>query len=289
MNNIIQNPYFQLLRLHSPAPIFLLLSPCLFSLALDAANFYYYILFAVGAFIMRPAGCIINDIADKDFDKNVERTKNRPIASGKISVKNAIITLTLLLFVGLLILIQLNLYAIIIALCAIPLMFIYPLMKRFTFMPQLFLAITYNMGALIAGAAITGHVTLVHILIYIGCIFWTLGYDTIYAYQDIKDDQLIGVKSTALLFGDLGKWWIENFYKLTIIFLLAAALLADVNLNFLFGIFCGFAIYILYWQIKTLDLEDSANCKKRFDSNMLFGLVLALAFIFGKISIIFIA
>lgn len=277
--------YFEMMRLDKPAGLFLLLSPCFFTLAIEFASFYYYLLFALGAFFMRPAGCIINDLFDREYDKDVERTKNRPIASGRVSTKEALIFLFCLLVPSFIILMQFNLYTIILTLCSIPLIIIYPLMKRITFMPQLFLAIVFNFGALVAGSAVKGSVSVIHIMTYMGCMFWTLGYDTIYAYQDIKDDEEVGVRSSALLFGDAGKWWVSNFYRLAALFLLSAILFASSSMNWLFVLLFGLASYLLYWQVNTLDLENSENCKKRFDSNMYFGLLITLAFIFIRVNI----
>ena len=201
------NLFIELTRLKRPIGYMLLFWPCLWGLTLaydfkeDLINFYkYLILFLVGAILMRSAGCIINDITDKNFDKKVERTKLRPIASGKVSIKLGLFYASILCLLALLILINFNSITIILALCSMPLAFTYPLMKRFTYWPQLFLGITFNYGVILGWTSINPIIDIKPLLLYLGAIFWTLGYDTIYGFQDIKDDEIIGVKSTSILF-----------------------------------------------------------------------------------------
>ena len=197
------NLFIELTRLKKPIGFMLLFWPCAWGLtiAYDFTNnistyFFYLVLFMVGSILMRSAGCIINDIADKEFDKNVERTKNRPIAAGKISIKLGLIYSILLCFLASLVLINFNWLTIILAIGSIPLAFTYPLMKRYTYWPQLFLGITFNYGLILGWVSIKNELEIIPIIFYIGAIFWTLGYDTIYGYQDIKDDKIIGLKST---------------------------------------------------------------------------------------------
>ena len=185
----------------------LLFWPCAWGLTLAydfSSNlnnyFFYLILFFLGSIFMRSAGCIVNDILDKEFDAKVFRTKNRPIASGKVSIKLGIFYSIILCFLALLVLLNFNSFTIILALGSMPLAFTYPLMKRFTYWPQLFLGITFNYGLILGWTAIKGDIEIIPILFYIGAIFWTLGYDTIYGYQDIKDDEIIGLKSTSIKF-----------------------------------------------------------------------------------------
>ena len=201
------NLFIELTRLNNPIGYMLLFWPCLWGLTLVydfngeiITYFKYLTLFFLGSIIMRSAGCIVNDIADKEFDKKVQRTKNRPVASGKISVKLAWFYTLTLCFFAFLILINFNLFTIILAIGSIPFAFTYPLMKRFTYWPQFFLGITFNYGIILGWVSINGGLNLAPVILYIGAIFWTLGYDTIYGFQDIKDDEIIGLKSTSIKF-----------------------------------------------------------------------------------------
>ena len=199
--------FIDLTRLKKPIGYMLLFWPCAWGLTLiyDFAGslniyFYYLLLFFLGSVLMRSAGCIVNDILDRKFDKKVTRTKNRPIASGKISVQTGILYAFILCLLAFLVLINFNYFTIIIAFASMPLAFTYPLMKRFTYWPQLFLGITFNYGLILGWTSISEQLDIVPIIFYIGAIFWTLGYDTIYGFQDIKDDEIIGVKSTSIKF-----------------------------------------------------------------------------------------
>ena len=204
--------FIELTRLKKPIGFMLLFWPCAWGLTLaynfeDDLNlyFFYLILFFLGSVLMRSAGCIVNDIFDKDFDQKVSRTKNRPIASGKISIKLSSIYSCILCLVALLVLLNFNYFTIILALGSMPLAFTYPLMKRFTYWPQLFLGITFNYGLILGWTAIYSQIDVVPIIFYLGAIFWTLGYDTIYGYQDIIDDEIIGLKSTSIKFKNNAK------------------------------------------------------------------------------------
>ena len=205
MNQI--NLFIELTRLKKPIGFMLLFWPCAWGLTLAydfSSNldkyFFYLFLFFLGSVLMRSAGCIVNDILDREFDSKVARTKDRPIASGKVSITLAIIYAVILCFLALLVLLNFNFVTIILALGSMPLAFTYPLMKRFTYWPQLFLGITFNYGLILGWTSVNGEIEITTIIFYLGAIFWTLGYDTIYGYQDIKDDEIIGLKSTSIKF-----------------------------------------------------------------------------------------
>ena len=207
--------FIDLTRLKKPIGFMLLFWPCAWGLTLaydftsNLNNYFLYlILFFLGSVFMRSAGCIVNDILDKEFDAKVLRTKNRPIASGKVSIKLAISLASILCFLALLVLLNFNLFTIILAIASMPLAFTYPLMKRYTYWPQLFLGITFNYGLILGWTSVHAQIDLVAVIFYLGAIFWTLGYDTIYGYQDIKDDEIIGLKSTSIKFKGNAK----NFY-----------------------------------------------------------------------------
>ena len=221
------NLFLELTRLKRPIGYMLLFWPCAWGLtvAYDFEQnlnkyFFYLVLFFLGAVLMRSAGCIINDIADKDFDKKVTRTKNRPIASGEVSVKVGFIYSAILCILAFLVLINFNMFTIILALGSMPLAFTYPLMKRFTYWPQLFLGVTFNYGLVLGWTSIYSEINIVPIIFYIGAIFWTLGYDTIYGFQDIKDDEIIGLKSTSIKFKNNPKIFLFLSYTIFFISLL---------------------------------------------------------------------
>ena len=213
------NYFIELTRLKKPIGFMLLFWPCLWGLTIafdfskDIQIFIkYLLLFFLGSVLMRSAGCIINDVFDKDYDNKVERTKSRPIASGAISVKLALLYSIILCLIAFFVLIQFNLFTILLALGSMPLAFTYPLMKRFTYWPQLFLGITFNYGLILGWTSINSQIDALPIIFYIGAIFWTLGYDTIYGYQDIKDDEIIGVKSTSIKFKKNPKIFISGCF-----------------------------------------------------------------------------
>ncbi len=213
-------PYAYLMRLDRPIGIWLLFLPGLWGLTLGSTEkvpLFECTLFLIGSILMRAAGCIINDIWDRDLDSQVERTQNRPLACGDLSIKDAFLLLATLLLISFIILLQFNWITIVLGFLTLPLIAIYPLMKRFTYWPQIVLGLTFNFSALMGYSAISGTLAPEAILLYVGAIFWTIGYDTIYAHQDKEDDALIGVKSTALKFGDNSKKWVTVFYTLSIL------------------------------------------------------------------------
>ena len=220
------NLFIELTRLKKPIGYMLLFWPCMWGLTLvyDFSQnkniyFYYLILFFLGAVLMRSAGCIVNDVLDRKFDKLVVRTKDRPIASGKISIKLSLFYATILCLLAFIVLINFNLLTILLALASMPLAFTYPLMKGYTYWPQLFLGVTFNYGLVLAWTSISGSLNLVPLIFYIGAIFWTLGYDTIYGYQDIKDDEIIGLKSTSIKFKKNIKLFLTTSFSITLILL----------------------------------------------------------------------
>jgi len=275
--------YLKLLRLHQPTGIFLLLWPCLWGVALanDISNINLIFLMTIGSITMRSAGCIINDIIDIEIDKKVERTKNRPLAKGTVTIKKAALLLVLLLSIALIIFTYLNILAKIIALVSLILVISYPFMKRITYWPQLFLGFTFNIGVLIGYGQASANIDLAAVLLYIAGIFWTLGYDTIYGYQDIKDDLVIGVKSSAIAMRKQPKFILSFIYILMMICILISLYLKNAgNLAYISLIFPG---VILFWQALTLQINNVNNCLERFKSNIYVGLM-----IFGTISISFI-
>ena len=287
MNHI--NLFIELTRLKKPIGYMLLFWPCAWGLtiAYDFSKnldtyFFYLILFFIGAVLMRSAGCIVNDILDRKFDKEVFRTKDRPIASGKISVKLGILYAAILCFIALLVLINFNKFTIIIALASMPLAFTYPLMKRFTYWPQFFLGITFNYGLILGWTSTGQSLSLIPIIFYFGAIFWTLGYDTIYGYQDIKDDEIIGLKSTSIKFK-------KNPYKflyLCYTFFLSSIFLVGylMKLNEIYFILLFLvAIQMIFFQLKKLDINLPENCLRVFKSNNFLGIIVYFAFLSGKI------
>ena len=282
------NLFIELTRLKKPIGYMLLFWPCAWGLTLaydfnENLNlyFFYLILFFLGSVLMRSAGCIVNDIHDRQFDGKVFRTKDRPIASGKISIKIAIFYSVALCLLALLVLINFNLFTIILAFVSMPLAFTYPLMKRFTYWPQLFLGITFNYGLILGWTAIKNEISFVPILFYIGAIFWTLGYDTIYGYQDIKDDEIIGLKSTSIKFKGKAKEFLIVCYTSLLIFFIFGAYSMKLNYNFYLFIIIPF-IHLFLYQIKTFNLKDPSTCLKAFKSNNLLGLLIFLNIIIAK-------
>ena len=280
-------PYLRLARADRPIGTWLLFIPCLWGLALAAAVLetghgevgwelaWFAALFGVGAFVMRGAGCAYNDIVDRDFDARVKRTALRPIPSGQITLRQAWLFLIALCLIGLAVLLQFNRFTIFIGLASLALVAIYPFMKRVTYWPQAWLGLTFNWGALVGFAAAAGGLGLEAAAVYSAGVFWTLGYDTIYAHQDKEDDALIGVKSTALKFGAATKNWLWAFYGLVLAGFAGAGALSGAGAIYYIALLPAAAHFV--WQIRTLDINNAHNCLKRFKSNRDAGLLLLLA------------
>ena len=281
--------FIDLTRIKRPIGYMLLFWPCLWGLTIgydfnkDINLFIFYlILFFLGSVLMRSAGCIINDIVDRKFDTKVERTKSRPIASGKISVKEGLFLSLFLCLIALGVLLQFNKLTIVLALASMPLAFTYPYMKRFTYWPQLYLGITFNYGLLLGWSSIQNNITIIPLVFYFGAIFWTLGYDTIYGFQDIKDDEIIGVKSTSIKFKDNPKIFLIICYLISIISLILTGYLMKFSL--IFYLFLLFPIFHLFiYQIKNLDINNHLQCLKIFKSNNSFGMLIFLNILIGKL------
>lgn len=274
-----------LMRLNSPVVYFCYFFPAAFGLMLayknDPSDLLYLLIFMVGSVITRGAGCIINDLFDRNLDKKVARTKNRPIASGAISVKEAIILLFALLLIGLLILLSLNTTSIAVGFIAVFLTTLYPLMKRITYFPQVFLGITINLGCLIGYAVLTDNISMDAMILYFACGFWTVGYDTVYAFMDIKDDKKVGIKSTAIFVENMNYKAIILGLYLTFIFLFAFATWNTMNLFLSIAIILS--ILGAIWIVYTLDITQESNCLVRFKANNYIGFILFLGLLLEKL------
>ena len=283
------NLFFELTRLKRPIGYMLLFWPCAWGLTLayDFSNnlnnyFFYLSLFFLGSVLMRSAGCIVNDISDKDFDKKVERTKNRPIASNKVSIKLAIFYTIILCSLAFLVLINFNKPTIILALGSMPLAFTYPLMKRYTYWPQLFLGITFNYGLILGWTSVMGQINIIPIIVYLGAVFWTLGFDTIYGFQDIKDDEIIGIKSTSIKFKKNPNLFLIICYSLFVIAIYIVGYF--MNFSLIFYISMVIVIFHLFFlQLYNLNYKDPKNCFKIFKSNNMLGFLVLLNLLIGKI------
>lgn len=273
-------PYLKLARLDRPIGTWLLLFPCWWSLALALKaesnlallgwrDLLPVLYFALGALIMRGAGCTFNDIVDRDFDAKVARTALRPIPAGQISVKQASLFLALLLLAGLAILLQFNAFTVALGIASLLLVVTYPFMKRITYWPQAWLGLTFNWGALMGWTAVTGSLSWPPLLLYMGGIAWTLGYDTIYAHQDKEDDALIGVKSTALKLGNATKTWLWIFYGTALVFMGAAGW--SIGLNWIFLTAIAAMGLQMAWQVRGLRQDDPEDCLGKFKSNRFLG------------------
>ena len=276
--------FIQLTRLNKPIGFLLLFWPCAWGLTLGyyfsnetALYFKYIILFFLGSVLMRSAGCIFNDIVDRDFDKKVERTKNRPIASGKISVLESFIYIILICLLALLILLQFNKLTIILGMSSMILALAYPFMKRITYWPQLFLGLTFNWGIILGWTALTNNISVEPLLLYTAAIFWTLGYDTIYGLQDIHDDEIIGVKSASIKFKNNPKVFVASCYCLCVLFILIMFFMMELNKYILF--FSIPFITSLFYQIKIFDIKNEKSCLAAFSFNNFSGF-LNFVFIF---------
>ena len=280
--------FIDLTRLKKPIGYMLLFWPCAWGLTLaydfnKSLNnyFFYLILFFLGSVLMRSAGCIVNDILDRKFDAKVFRTKNRPIASGKISVSLAIFYSLVLCFLALIVLLNFNFFTITLAFASMPLAFTYPLMKRYTYWPQLFLGITFNYGLILGWTAIKGEIDIIPIIFYFGAIFWTLGYDTIYGYQDIKDDEIIGLKSTSIKFKNNPKKFLFISYSLFFILFLVGGIFMEFS-YFYYLLLIFPLIHLFFFQMKIFNFKDPSSCLKAFKSNNVFGLIMLLNILIVK-------
>ena len=284
------NLFIELTRLKRPIGYMLLFWPCAWGLTIvyDFSSnfkiyFFYLILFFLGSVLMRSAGCIVNDILDRKFDEKVFRTKSRPIASGKISIKLGLFYASFLCLLAFLVLINFNFFTIIIALASMPLAFTYPLMKRFTYWPQLFLGITFNYGLVLGWTSINPEINLIPLIFYFGAIFWTLAYDTIYGFQDIKDDEIIGLKSTSIKFKSNP---VIFLYLCYIIFLSSLIFIGFLNE---FGKLYYSSLLLTIWhmyfiQLKNFNPNNPDICLKIFKSNNFLGLIIFISLLVGKIN-----
>ena len=283
------NLFAELTRLKKPIGYMLLFWPCSWGLtiAYDFSSdlnvyFFYLSLFFLGAVLMRSAGCIVNDILDRKFDKKVFRTKDRPITSGKISVKLGIFYSGLLCFVAFLVLINFNSFTIVIALASMPLAFSYPLMKRYTYWPQLFLGITFNYGLILGWTSINNEINLTPIIFYFGAIFWTLGYDTIYGFQDIKDDEIIGLKSTSIKFKSNPIFFLYLCYTIFILSLILVGFLEEFSKLYFISLIM-IVLQMYYFQLKKFRKDSPSECLEIFKSNNFLGILVFLVLLVGKL------
>ena len=281
--------FIDLTRLKKPIGYMLLFWPCAWGLTLaydfqEKLNYYFFYLtlLFLGSVLMRSAGCIVNDILDREFDAKVFRTKDRPIASGKVSVKLGIFYSIFLCLLALLVLLNFNLFTILLALGSMPLAFSYPLMKRYTYWPQLFLGITFNYGLILGWTIIKAQIDPIILIFYTGAIFWTLAYDTIYGFQDIKDDEIIGLKSTSIKFKNKPYFFLFLCYSIFLLSLYIVGYLMDLNKIFLIFFFL-ILIQMYYFQLKKLQLNNPNSCLSVFKSNNILGALVFLGLVLGKI------
>ena len=277
-------PYARLARFDRPIGGWLLLFPCWWALALaERANgaaypsLWFVALFAVGAFVMRGAGCTYNDIVDRDIDAGVARTRDRPIPSGQVTTKAAAAFMVGLCLIGLAVLLQFNWYTVVLGASSLLLVAIYPFMKRVTNWPQIVLGLTFKWGALVGWTAVRGVLEWPAILLYVGCVAWTIGYDTLYAHQDKEDDLSLGLGSTALRFGEQTKAWVSGFYGFALVMWAVAAYLAGIGPVGMVAL--AAAGVHLAWQVVTLDIADPQNCLVRFRSNRDLGWLVFAGFV----------
>ena len=271
-------PYLRLARLDRPIGSWLLLMPCWWSVGLAGMHndrfpsLWHIVLFFIGAFAMRGAGCTWNDLVDRDLDGRVERTRSRPIPSGQVTVAQATMFMVAQALVGFLVLIQFNRFTVATGIASLLVVVVYPFMKRITYWPQIFLGLAFSWGALMGWPAAFGRLEWPAVVLYAGSILWVIGYDTIYAHQDRDDDLLIGIKSTALLFGERTPTMLATFYAGAIVLIAAAGFMAGGGIMFTIGI-VAFAAH-LAWQVARLDIDDPAHCLVLFKSNRDAGLIL---------------
>ena len=277
-------PYGRLARLDRPIGFWLLLFPCWWGVALaapGAPDLRLMGLFAVGALVMRGAGCTANDLADRDFDGRVARTALRPLASGAISPTGAIVFLVLQLIVGLVVLVQFNLSTILVGTLSLPIVFAYPFAKRVTHWPQIVLGFAFSWGALVGWTAVRGDLAAPAFVLYAACILWTVGYDTIYAHQDKDDDARLGLKSSALRLGARTRPWLFVFYGATIVVLSVVGFLAGIGTLFYVGL--AAAAIQLGWQAARVNTDDPRDCLAKFKSNQWLGWIVLAAIVAGRV------
>jgi len=277
-------PYIRLARLDRPIGTWLLLFPGWWSVAMAtegrAPDWIMLALFAIGAVAMRGAGCTLNDLMDRDLDAQVARTRTRPLPSGQVTSFQALVFMALQLLVGAAILFMFNRFAILVGLAVLALIATYPLMKRVTYWPQFFLGLNFNWGALLGWTAVTGRLAWPPVLLYLGGICWTLGYDTIYAHQDKEDDARIGVKSSALVLGDKTRPFLFAFYAIALAFWAAALITAGIYPGLMFLSSSGL---LLYRQAEQVVLDDPTDCLRQFRANRLVGWTMLIAVIAGHL------
>ena len=283
--------FLDLIRIKKPIGIMLLFWPCLWGLTLanDFTNnnmqyVIYFVYFFLGSVLMRSAGCIVNDILDRKYDKLVERTKDRPIASGKVSTNLALAYVIILCLLSFLILIQFNFVTILLGLASMPFAFSYPLMKRYTYWPQLFLGFTFNYGLIMAWFSINPQFSYIPLILYFGAIFWTLAYDTIYGFQDIKDDEIIGVKSTSIKFKKNPKQFIFICYSIFILLQIISGILMNFEYYYYAGVLV-ISLHLLVFQNLKLDISNPNSCLSKFKSNNFLGLMVFLNILINKINL----
>ncbi len=283
----VTRPYLRLARLDRPIGSWLLLMPCWWSAGLAAMasdrlpSLMHIVLFFIGAFAMRGAGCTWNDLVDRDLDGKVERTRSRPIPSGQVTATQAAIFMVAQALVGLAVLLQFNLYTVMTGLASLLVVAIYPFMKRVTYWPQIFLGLAFSWGALMGWPAAFGRLDAAAFVLYAGSIAWVIGYDTIYAHQDREDDMMIGIKSTALLFEQNTPAMLTLFYTIAVVLIGVAGVMAGGSWIFMLGLL-AFAIH-LSWQVVTIDIDDPAHCLKLFRANRDAGLILFLAMLLDAV------
>lgn len=282
---IKSHKYARLIRFDKPVGTLLALFPALWAVAFASHSWVELVLYSivmfVGAFIARSAGCILNDIADRDFDGHVERTKNRPLASKEVSLKEAYKILGILGVVGVLMLCALPMMALLTGLAFIPLIAIYPYMKRVTYYPQVFMGPVFTSGALIGWFAVSPQISVVAFSLYLACILWAIGFDTIYGHQDKIDDEKLKLKSLSIKLGDKTSRIVWGLYQIMMIFI--AVIGINMHMNLLFYIVLAFAAYYAYWQTATLDINNPADCAEKFQSNVDLGFIIWGAILLGKL------
>jgi 4-hydroxybenzoate polyprenyltransferase len=277
-------PYLRLARLDRPIGVWLLLLPCWWAVGLaEVAQERPYpsltllVMFAIGAVVMRASGCAYNDYIDRDYDAKIARTASRPIPSGQVAPAEALAFAIVCALVGFIVLIQFNAFTITLGIASLALVAVYPFLKRYTYWPQIALGLAFNWGALVGWSAVTGSLALPAFLLYVGSVLWTIGYDTIYAHQDKEDDLMVGLKSTAIRFGEHTMTWVGALYAGAVVLWLAAGFMAGTHLIYFLAVVL--ASLQMAWQVITLDTADAKNCLRRFRSNRDVGIVIFLGLV----------